>query len=313
MTKKITQQEIQDLAVEAIHEYFEACRARVPAFVQQHYRYPGAWRTNRRALGLDLLRAPINLFWAPVFGVLSVVRIGLQLLRWQRAAALLGRVPEGFNTQVQHYLGLCIRRDLMRLDCDSDSLEAHITRKLSARFGDAHPDPQEQQAFFHRAAAIVHEALQEYRVTRTASSDITNTITSTLVGAAAFQKFTPGGIGIGFLIAALVARYQAEHDFFLGKTLGRFYYQLFPPTPSWQLTAAALTLVLVLLACFASFSGLVTDPIQARLGLHRVRLQKMLSHLERDISAQTASSFRPKDQYVARILDLFDAVKSHLS
>lgn len=313
MSSTVAPEEIQTLIGQAVHSYFSDCQARVPAFVNNHYRYPGAWQTNRQALGLDLLRAPLNLFWAPVYGLISILRFGCQAVGYEKLARLLGRIPDGFTTRVQRYLARQLSDDLLRLHCPDHSLEAHITLKLTAHFGQLHSGKREREAFFHGAAAIVNEALQQYRVTRTASSDITNTLASTLLGAAAFNKFTPGGIGIGFLLAAIIARHQAENHFIFGKTLGKFYYHVFAPDPSWQLTTIALTSVLVLLACFASFSGLLTDPVQAHLGIHRRRLRKMLTHLEKDFLARAGNSFRPKDQYIARILDLFDTVKSHIT
>ncbi|WP_330165741.1 DUF6635 family protein [Marinobacter adhaerens] len=78
-------------------------------------------------------------------------------------------------------------------------------------------------------------------------------------------------------------------------------------------TTAGVTLaVMAALAAFAAVSGMIFDPIQAAVGLHRRRLHKLLDHLQRDITLHTHSSFRPKDQFVARILDTFDMIRSSL-
>ncbi|HEX6012204.1 MAG TPA: DUF6635 family protein, partial [Geminicoccaceae bacterium] len=45
---------------EAVAAYAEACRARIPAFTARHFGLPGTLRLHREALGLDLLRAPLN-------------------------------------------------------------------------------------------------------------------------------------------------------------------------------------------------------------------------------------------------------------
>ncbi len=70
--------------------------------------------------------------------------------------------------------------------------------------------------------------------------------------------------------------------------------------------------VLAALSAFAALSGVIFDPIQAAVGLHRRRLRKLLEHLQRDVSLRTQSSFRPKDQFVARVLDTFDMIRSGL-
>ncbi len=69
---------------------------------------------------------------------------------------------------------------------------------------------------------------------------------------------------------------------------------------------------MMLLAAVAALSGIMTDPVQARMGLHQRRLRKMLDHLERDFINRTRNGFRPKDQFVARILDAFDMIRSGL-
>ncbi len=67
--------------------------------------------------------------------------------------------------------------------------------------------------------------------------------------------------------------------------------------------------VMATLAAFAALSGVIFDPVQAAIGLHRRRLHKLLDHLQRDLTLSTQSSFRPKDQFVARVLDAFDMVR----
>jgi hypothetical protein len=110
----------------------------------------------------------------------------------------------------------------------------------------------------------------------------------------------------------MLAKTLAAKDFFLGETIGNWYYSVFPPEPSLATTAGVLVAVMATLAAFAALSGVISDPLQAAIGLHRRRLHKLLDHLERDVAASTQSSFRPKDQFVARILDTFDMIRSGL-
>ena len=50
----------------AVSAYFAACRRRVPAFTARHFRLAGTLRLHRQALGLDLLLAPLNVFFRDV-------------------------------------------------------------------------------------------------------------------------------------------------------------------------------------------------------------------------------------------------------
>ena len=67
---------------------------------------------------------------------------------------------------------------------------------------------------------------------------------------------------------------------------------------------------MALLAILAAFAGLLIDPIQYHLGIHQRRLRKMIEQLEIDIQQQAQSRFNPKDPYIARIMDIVDAVKT---
>jgi hypothetical protein len=62
----------------------------------------------------------------------------------------------------------------------------------------------------------------------------------------------------------------------------------------------------------AAFAGVIADPIQRALGLHTMRLTRMINMLERQFFDPAAPAFAVHDQYVARLLDLFDIVGAAL-
>ncbi|BBB27445.1 DUF6635 family protein [Amphritea japonica] len=310
----VLEEAIQQSVIRGIHRYFDACRQRVPGFIQQHFSYPAALTTNRVAFGLDVLRAPVNLFWAPLFALVSMIRFGVgrfERLSWLHR--LLGRFPAGFTTQVQTHISELVLRDLLQHNLPQHSLSWFIAEELRTLYQQNENTTIGSTLFHARAEPIVEEALAQYRITRTASADITNTLSCTVLGAFAFQKFTPGGIGIALVLSTIISTELAATDFFLGETLGHLYYSVFPPSPSIGVTLATIAGVLSLLSAGAALSGVISDPIQAAIGLHRYRLNKMLRHMELDMLRQTDSSFRPKDQYVARIMECFDLVRAGLS
>ncbi|WP_417566590.1 DUF6635 family protein [Marinobacter sp.] len=309
----VSEIEIEQAIRTGIERYFDDCRARVPAFIDRHFHYPGAIATNRMALGWDMLRAPINLLWAPVYALASLVkfltpnRTGLMWLH-----GLANRVPAGFTTRVQQHISHLILVDLLNNGQEDPLLESYLIAELEAVYERHSCEPVDHQRFNKLIEPLVTDTLSQYRVTRTASADITNSITCTVLGAFAFQKFTPGGIGLGIVLASMLAKTLAARDFVLGETIGRWYYSVFPPEPSLATTASVMVAVMVTLAAFAALSGVIFDPVQAAVGLHRRRLHKLLDHLQRDVTLSTQSSFRPKDQFVARVLDTFDMIRSGL-
>lgn len=240
-------------------------------------------------------------------GFLTRKRAGLGWLH-----SLTGRVPAGFTTQVQQHISDLVQVELLNQGASGHPLENYLIEELEALYARHSREPVDHRRFGRLIEPLVADALNQYRVTRTASADITNSISCTVLGAFAFQKFTPGGIGIGVVLASMLAKTLAARDFILGETVGGWYYSVFPPEPSLATTASVMAVVMATLAAVAALSGIIFDPIQAAVGLHRRRLNKLLDHLERDVSLNSQSSFRPKDQYVARILDTFDMIKSGL-
>lgn len=308
-----TEVEIQQAVERGTRRYFDHCRESLPGFIDRHFRYPGAIETNRVALGWDMLRAPINLFWAPLYALVGILKFVLgRFGGMQRLVALLQRFPTGFTTQVQSNISKLVLTDLLNQDKPEQSLQYYIVAELQQLYETHEHTKLNTERFHTLAEPVIEEALTQYRVTRTASADITNTISCTVLGAFAFQKFTPGGIGIALMLASIISTQLAAQDFIFGETLGEIYYGFFPPEPTLALIAGVSAGVLATLAAFAALSGIVSDPIQAALGLHRYRLQKMLNHMERDFLERSGNSFRPKDQYVARILETFDMIKSGL-
>ena len=132
----ISEAEIELAIGSGIERYFADCRSRVPAFIDRHFHYPGAVATNRMALGWDMLRAPINLLWAPVYALACLVKIPTRKragLRWLHGMA--DRVPAGFTTRVQQHISSLIQADLLNNgqptgnlleDYLVEALEAHV-------------------------------------------------------------------------------------------------------------------------------------------------------------------------------------------
>lgn len=292
-----------------ITRYFAECRARVPGFVRRHFRYPGAWHTNRRALGWDLLRAPLNLIWVPFYLTAHLLAWFLAGAGLVGAARLLRRCPVGMRTGLQQYLIDCTQRELLQHTGSADARHSRLRECIVGAIVDAENRralTAEQEA---RLEQNLRDALAQYALTRTASADISNTLIATIAGAFTLQKFTPGGIAIGFTLASVLANRLAAWNFFLGPGVGQWYYALFPVEPGPGLLLLSTGAVMLLFAVLACFSGLVSDPVQAWLGIHQRRLNRMLDSLERDLKNQSSGSFRPRDAYLARLMDILDAAR----
>ncbi|MGI1679700.1 MAG: hypothetical protein K6L75_13250 [Cellvibrionaceae bacterium] len=309
-----------------LSNYFSETRERIDPFIKRHFRYPGAWSTNKIAWGWDILRAPINLIWAPFYIVILLLSYLLQnhLLKiylfkkigFGFLAKILKKTPSGLTTSVQRYITSAIHTDLLqKTDIynannngpGEDRLAYHLNAALTEEIslGEHYPRVKEIEK-------ALSQATTQYANTRTASADVTNSLLAIIGGAFAFQKFTPGGLAIGLTLATLITNQLAIDNFIFGEYLGEIFYSLFPKKPSTLTSIASAIGVITVFSLLAPFSGLITDPIQSWTGLHKRRLIKLIDHLEKDALEQSQKDFNPKDQYVARILDVLDAAKAQI-
>ncbi|WGO98279.1 hypothetical protein QFX18_19915 [Saccharophagus degradans] len=301
-------------AIEAgIEDYFEQCRANIPLFIKKHFWVPGCWQTNRLAFGVDLLRAPINLLWAPIYLCLQLLLYCFTLAGWQGAKGVANWLPAGLTTKVQRNINALIQQELL----DEAKLHSCIDKYLlpiAEQLASASELPShKKQSLYSELNNIVDDALKQLMQSRTAAADISNTIFAAMVGAIAFKKFTPGGIGIGLVVAGVWVKLRAQQQFFLGETAGGWYYTMFPPQANTGENMVAIFSVMLVLSVIATFSGLITDPLQVLLGVHKRRLNKLVTKLEHNLLRRSNAGFKTLDPYVARILDLFDTVKSHIA
>jgi hypothetical protein len=299
---------------DGMRRYFADRRARVEPFVTRHYSLPGALALHRQALGWDILRAPVNLtLAAPNLG-LRLAGVAAGRIGARRVAARLHGRSLLLRTAVAREIDWAIQTELLELPASEPGRTA--TRDALAEAILAQPALQAALAPLlaeigrHAADPTfrgrVERALREYTTSRAAAADLTNQVISLSVGALAFNKLTPGLATLGPTLAALLAQQAAVASFPLGAALGGVWYGLFPVAPPLVLVAGLTGGLLLAGSTIAAFSGILADPLQRRLGLHRARLLRLIDHLERTAADPGAPGLMLRDHYVARLLDLFD-------
>ncbi|MDF1791343.1 MAG: hypothetical protein P1U88_05495 [Thalassobaculaceae bacterium] len=302
---------------DAISRYIDSRRERINPFVDAHYGWSGSARLHRNALGLDLVRAPLNVALVPP-----------QLL-----VNLSGMVVERFGARrAGHWMKT--RRLLMRTSVDrelewrlwTELLELPFTDGVRISTRDAlaeamFADPRLHRALGEPLAEIarhaedpdvrcrVEETLAAYTGTRAAASDLVGAMMSTGVGYAAAHQITPSVWTLGPVLAGLMAHNMAVASFPLGATLGSAWYGAFPATVSTVLVGTTIASLAAVSAIVAAFAGVLADPLQRSLGLHRRRLNRMLDTVEKNFRGQGPAAYTPRDHYVARLVDAIDVVR----
>jgi hypothetical protein len=150
-----------------------------------------------------------------------------------------------------------------------------------------------------------------YTETRAAAAEITTAMITFAAGATALKQVTPGALVLGPALASAIAYDAALASFPLGQTLGGLWYALFPVSASPALMFGLTGGLMAAGSVLAAFSGIVSDPAQRMLGLHRRRLLRLIDALEKEFNGE-AGDFRTRDHYVARLLTLFDLLSGAL-
>lgn len=300
----------------AVTRWAQERRAMVAPFVRRNFGLRGTLGLHRHALGWDVVRAPANVGLAvPALGV-SLAAAGLKRTRWRRAGERLGARSLFFETAVAREIEWRLWSELLELPYERDGRRTErdalaeallsdpavaaaledVTRAVRARAGD--PD-------FRRR---LEGALADYTGSRVAAAEIATNIVGVATGAAAWHQFTPGAWSLGPVAAGALAHHMAVSQFPLGAWAGGLWYGLFPAQPGLWFVAGVTGGVLAAAAVLSAFAGIVADPVQNALGLHRRRLHKLIDTLEARMRGDDAR-LKLRDAYVARLLDLFDVLR----
>lgn len=293
---------------DGIHRYIASRRAKVDAFVEHTFSLRGAWEVNRKGVGRDIVRAPLNtLMIAPTLALEGAAHVARKSGRTEMAKHLSGR---------NLFLKTDVGRELeWRLF--SEFFELPFADKKSGRdfTGDALAqeilkDPRlikQIQPFVMDAAAEaakpggrawLDETVTAYMGTRAAATELSTLVMCMGTGAALTQQLTPGLISLGPAVAKSLEASLAAHGFAGTATAS---------VPTATAMAAGGTVALVFAAsCVTAISGAVTDPLQRALGLHHKRLHQMLDLMEEAFIMGDRAPFVVADQYVGRVMDLAD-------
>jgi len=301
---------------DAVRRWAEGCRERIPLFVDSTFRLRSSLRLHRRAFGWDLVRAPVNV-------AMAAPNLALHLAA--TAARARGREPLArWLEDRQVMLGSDVAReiewrlfdDLLRLPYSqgdrqrTDDALAELMladprlelpmRAVLAEIGRRADEPAMR--------VWLTDAMRAYTGSRVAAADLAQALIASGVGLSAFGQMTPGMLSLGPLLAATVAQHTVITSFPLGAGLGGLWYGMFPVTATKTLAIGMTGGLILVPTVLGAFVNILVDPIQARFGLHRRRLLRLVDALEREFLGHGDGRFVLRDQYVARVLDLFDVL-----
>lgn len=249
----------------------QAVRARVDAFVRANFRLSATLRLHRAALGWDLLRAPVNVMLAPLHLLVLLCALAARGLGLRGCADWLGSRTILMRTAVAREIETRLTGDLLQ--------GAPLT---------------------DRSRALI----DAYCAVRSAIAEITTSLFVLTAGFALFGTATPGIVSLAPVVSGYLGHAGAVAGFPLGAGLGSLWYGVFPVAlPVWYVVATGVALAMTG-AIVTTFAGVIADPVQAHLGIHRRRLVRLLAAISRIEGKPRGIS---PEHILARLADLTDA------
>jgi len=307
-----------ELAVErGIAAYIESRKAKIPQFVDRYFSFRSAFAMHRKTIGRDFYKIPLNMLWGlPAFLAQSTAVV-LEKLGAKGLSRLLGKVPVGLRTEFQQEINWLIQTELLELPYSQGTRVSTKDALLEAILADPELSAQcvayltaiEQKTKTPEFREALASCLREYGKSNLAASELAGNIITLAVGYAAFQKATPGVLSAGAAAATAIAQQVAIANFWLGPTLGAWYYGVFPASASVGLIAASTGALMAATGILAALSMVIVDPLLAKTGFHRRRLERFVQALGDELTGKTKVRYQVRDHYLARVLDLVDLLK----
>ncbi|NUB43422.1 hypothetical protein GEU84_003415 [Fertoebacter nigrum] len=286
------------------------------AFARRHFTWPGTLHLHGAAFGWDILRAPVNVMLSPVLVLVRSVAWMCRKLRMPRVAERLLALRLLLRTAVSARVEAAILTDL--LDVSLAPGRAIPDRASMARAILAAPRFREMMrsrgtvAAAEATAERIIGAVGDYTATRSSIAEFTTGLVTLAIGAIVFQALTPGMMSMAPGVAEAVSHGNAVADFPLGRGLGGVWYGVFPVGPSPGLVAATVAVLMLVGSVVAAFAGVLADPVQVRLGIHRRRLERLFATLDAEMDGTRATPFAAQEHLLPRTFDLWDVALSLL-
>ncbi|BBL75127.1 hypothetical protein MishRS11D_22250 [Methylomagnum ishizawai] len=300
-----------------IQAYIESRRDKVPEFVERHFSLRGAWALHRATLGRDFYRHPLNMLWGLPWALTQGAAGLAGRMGADRAAAWLHRVPPGIPTRLDRELRWLLHTELLELPYADEGRESRhdalmetllAQPEIAALCGEylrILGDQADRPGF----RAALETKLAEYGKTRAGVSELAGSLITLATGYAVSQQVTPGALSAGSAAAAVIAQQLAIANFWLGSTVGAWYYAVFPATASAGLVVATTGALLAAVGVLAALSWIVLDPLLAKTGLHRRRLLGFVDALGAQLAGGEGGDYRVRDHYIARVFDVLDVLR----
>lgn len=262
---------------EIIEQYLSEKKLKIAVFLSSHLDNSECLRIQKRYLMQDLIRNPINVFWAmPYFSIRKGLEIA-EKLGIDKAATLAKKIPKSFKTDYQKEIERVLIDELFELDSLEQKLQLTCTTALRKD--------------------LIQEIRSEIGLYCARQNEVSDLIASGVI--VLLSHFTFGDksldlFGLGSKFANKWAYKKASSEFFLGETVGNVFYKFSPPTPSDKHIYIFTSLVLIGFAILTTVIGVFSIPTQKRFGITSRQLHQLLDGIHDKLILKVAKSARER-------------------
>jgi hypothetical protein len=309
---------LQHAVDHGMEAYITSRRARIPGFIDRHFSFRGALALHRKTFGRDVYKHPVNLVWGLPVALVTGAADLLAKAGATRTAQGLHRMPRGMPTVLHQELQWLLYTELLELPyvqegriSHRDALMEHILAEPEiAALCDPYLTHLHSVAERPAFRAALARQLEEYGKTRGAVSELAGSLLHLAAGYAALSKATPGALSAGTAAATAVAQHIAIAHFWLGSTVGAWYYAVFPVAASAGLVAATTGTLLAAVGVVTALAWIVLDPLLATTGIHQRRLDRFVTALGEELRGGRRGAYRVRDHYIARVFDVLEILRA---
>jgi hypothetical protein len=312
------QQTLQHAVDKGIEAYVASRRTRIPVFIAQHFSVRGALALHRKTFGRDVYKHPVNLVWGVPVALVHGAADLLDKAGAHHAATWLHRMPRGLSTALHKELHWFLYTELLELPYAQEGRASYRDALLEHILADPRIAAlcEEYVTQLHSVAArpdfraALERHLEEYGKTRGAVSELAGSLITLATGYAALSKATPGALSAGTAAATAIAQHLAITHFWLGATVGAWYYAVFPVAASAGLVVATPGAMLATVGVVTALAWIVLDPLLATTRIHQRRLDRFVTALGEELRGSRRGAYRVRDHYIARVFDVLELLRA---
>lgn len=263
-----------------IERYTQRCRSKVDIFCESHFSLDDTWNIQKETFWMDILLAPLNSAWAiPYLSIKKGADI-LSKFGFVSLNDLALRIPSGIRTGYQHKMEALICEGILEWDLreSPSALPQGLLKDLSQV-------PSLSSHLIHdpECRSSLRKLINEFFSTRAMVIDLSGAVLTLLLGWCAFGNLSGDLHGIANCFARKHAHDDAANHFFLGKSIGSTFYNIFPPRAAENQVFFLTILLGVGLTVGAMALTISSDPLRKLLGLHKARLKVLLNDFEKEL------------------------------